>query len=276
MVANTSHYSVAESKSALAENGCVYAATLFKGTPEQAHNIAVAVMTTAHAASTVHAHTFVTDCVQQMHVDRCHLCVCWLPGEPSRYEALFNKRDVAFVLNTFKDGGSVSTLPMYIAVMHRVDVHRRKHFAMRTLSQQERAFQSHFSASNSILDLAEKGGLDEKIRVCKDDPEASDPDACALSVFEVRHSPKFDVDGSIQMMLLIRNRRYGQEEQHTVPTAKSRWPQLRPQSPSQSLSAAGHRNRYATLPTCPQLFHHQFAQQLAWFNYYNSHYNYSQ
>ena len=281
VLANTSHYSVAESKSELAENGCVYAATLFKGTPEQSHNIAVAVMTAAHDASNDHARTFVTQCVHKMHVDRCHLCVCWLPGEPSLYQALFNKRDVAFVLDTFRDGSSDSTLPMYIAVMNRVHVNRRKRSTMRTLSHKERAFRPHFFASKSVLDLAEKGGLDETIHVCKDEPDASDPDDYALSVFEVRHKPSFDLDGATQMMLLIRNRRCGQEDQHTVPTAtSSRWPQLRPQSRSQSLTAAGHRNWFEMQPMSQSFFHHQFAVQqlelLKQFNYYNSLYNYYQ
>lgn len=55
MIANTSHDSVAETTSELGENGCVYAGTLFKGTPERSHNIAVAVMTAAH--NTPNGHT---------------------------------------------------------------------------------------------------------------------------------------------------------------------------------------------------------------------------
>ena len=160
MLANTSYYSEAVPKSELGENGCVYAATLFKGTPEQSHNIAVAVMTTAHDASNDHARTFVTQCVHKMHVDRCHLCVCWLPGELSLYKALFTKRDVAIVLETFRDGNSVSTLPMYIAVLNGVDVNRRKRITMRTLSDKEHVFRAHLRPWKGVLDLTEKGGLD--------------------------------------------------------------------------------------------------------------------
>ena len=194
MIAKRSYYSVAETKPELGERGCVYATTRFKGTPEWSHNIAVAVMRTAHDTCRDHTRTFVTQCVQKMHDDQCTLCVCWLPGEASRYEALFAKRHVGIFLHMLNDRNAATTLPIYIAVLNAVVDYRRQRITTRTLSEdEERAFQKHLLPLGDVLGLTDKGSMNrEQPKVCKDEAEASDPDDSFLSVSQAMHNPPFD------------------------------------------------------------------------------------